>query len=241
MAKKIYEVDAKNQFLQHKEDERAEKWEVSDEDVVTDPRTRTDFDYQLAFGPKRIALEIMRFVPDVRGLAESIAHSEILSALGLELRKRRVIDVTIWISFLNVSKPRRKQYVQHVADELDAVARPYTLRTSVRIDGRTYTLVPSPGVGDVFFVRAFGGGGGDPREQLPQLVSVFRKKLPHKNRQLSVADHERILLIVSLDEMTRTEDVREALSYIDLSILPNIEKVYFKSGSERIDLVYERC
>lgn len=60
-----------------------------------------------------------------------------------------------------------------------------------------------------------------------------------KNRQLCVAGHERVVLIVGWDETIRTEDVREAISNIDFSCLPNIDRVYFESGLERIHLVYD--
>src|SRR5260370_30445487 len=81
-------------------------------------------------------------------------------------------------------------------------------------------------------------GYPDPGGQVIQ--SILRRKLPHKNRQLSVAGYERIVLIVCLEGTTRTEDVQEAISDIDFSCLSNIDKVYFESGMEQIRLVYDR-
>lgn len=238
MAKKIYEEGAKDRFLRDIEGERGEKWEVSAEDCATGPGTRTDFDYQLRFGSKRIALETMWLVID--GLAEAIAQHEISSALGTELMRRGVEDVTIWTPSFNVSKAHRRQFVQEVADKLEPVAKSCTREVKVCVNGYTYTVDPSPGIGSVWFVCTNGYYASDPGGQLLQLISVLRQKLTHKNRQLSVAGHERIVLLVCLEGMIKTEDVREAISNIDFSCLPNIDKVYFGSGMERINLVYDR-
>jgi len=242
MAKKDYEVAAKDLFLRHLDRERGEKWEVSSQDVVTEPKTRRDFDYELRFGPKLIALEIMRLVMDKKNLAKSVSSSEISGALVKELMRRGVRDFIIWTPSFSVSKARRKQFVEEVADKLEVAARSCTTKLKLRIDGRMYTLDPSPGIGGILPMRQSGAGTSDPRWQLPQLESVLRSKLPDKNRQLSVQGHERVVLIVSLKgEMSvDTEDFQTVISEIDLSCFANIDKIYFGSGMEQVFLMYDR-
>jgi hypothetical protein len=197
--------------------------------------TGRNFDYELRYRSKRIALEIMRLTPD--DLAKAIAQYEISTAIGAELIRRGVKDVTIWTPSFNVPKAYRKQFVQEVADKLEPVAKSCTREVEVRVNVYTYTVDPSPGIGTVFFVSANGYYASDPGEQLLGLISA---KLPHKNRQLSVSDHERVVLLVCLEGMIKTEDVQKAVSKIDFSYLPNIDKVYFGSKIERINLVYDR-
>jgi len=242
MAKKDYEVAAKSLFLRHLGRERGEEWEVSSQDVVTEPKTRRNFDYELRFGSKLIALEIMRLVMGSKSLPKSVAFSEISRALGEELMRRGVRDFIVWTPSFSVSKARRKQFVQEVADKLELAARSCTAKLELRIDGRTYTLDPSPGIGVIHFMRQSGAGTSGPSWQLSQIESVLRTKLTDKNRQLSVQGHERVVLIVSLEgEMTvEPENVRTVLSEIDLSCFANIDKIYLGSGMERVYLVYDR-
>jgi hypothetical protein len=239
MTKKIYEEEAKNRFLEYIERERGERWEVLAADVVTEPKIGRNFDYELYQGSRRIALEIMRLV-DSKGLAEFMARYEITSAV-LEELKRCVPNDRDFIfytpPYFKVSKAHRKQFVRDLVAQLAPVARSCTSDQKVRFRGYPYTVSPYPGSGWVTSACNLNSGYPDPGEQLIQ--STLRRKLPHKNRQLSVAGYERIVLIVCLEGTTRTEDVQEAISDIDFWCLPNIDKVYFESGMEQIRLVYD--
>jgi hypothetical protein len=243
MARKVYERDAKDRFLSYLERERGENWEVSAEDFVTDPRTGRNFDYELRHRSRPIALEIMRLVEDSRSLGQTIAWSEIASAVLTELKRRVPKDrdfIVYTPPYFKVSKARREQFVREVAAQLGSAAEYCTRDEKVRFGGYPYTVSPYPGSGWVTLACSPTGGYSDPGRQLPQLLSVLRQKLPHKNRQLSVAGHERIVLIVCLEGTTRPEDVREAIANVDFSCLSNIDRVYFESGMEQIQLVYDR-
>ncbi len=242
MTKKIYEEEAKNRFLGHIERERGERWEVFAADVVTEPKIGTNFDYVLYQGSRRIALEITRLV-DSKGLAEFNARHEITSAVLAESKRRVPKDrdfIFYTPPYFKVSKARRKQFVRDLAAQLVSVAKSCTSDQKVRFHFRGYPYTVSSYLGSGWVMSAcnLNGGYPDPGGQLIQ--SILRRKLPHKNRQLSVVGHERIVLIVCLEGTTRTEDVQEAISDIDFSCLPNIDKVYFESGTEQIHLVYDR-
>jgi hypothetical protein len=241
ITKKIYEEEAKNRFLRYLERQRGERWEVFGADVVTESKIGTNFDYELCLGSRRIALEIMRLV-DSKGLAESNARYEINSAVLAESKKRVPKDRDFIIytpPYFKVSKARRKQFARDLAAQLACAAKSCTGDQKVRFHfrGYPYTVSSYPGSGWVTSACNLNGGYPDPGGQLIQ--SMLRRKLPHKNRQLSVVGHERIVLIVCLEGATRTEDVQEAISNIDFSCLPNIDEVYFESGMEQIDLVHD--
>ena len=243
MTKKIYEEEAKNRFLGHIERERGERWEVFAADVVTEPKTGRNFDYELHQGSRRIALEIMRLVEDSKGLAEFIARSEIASAVLTELKRCVPEDrdfIVYTPPYFKVSKARRKHFVRDLVAQLASVAKSCTRDQKVRFRGYPYTVSPYPGSGWVTSACSPTGGYSDPGGQPLQPLSILRRKLPHKNRQLSVAGYERIVLIVCLEGTTSTEDVREAISHIDFSCLPNIDKLYYESGLGPIHPVYDR-
>jgi hypothetical protein len=60
--KEQWEEDAKNRFIAELKALGRGDWIVADTDVVVDPRTSRNFDYQLRSGTQLIALEIFRLV-----------------------------------------------------------------------------------------------------------------------------------------------------------------------------------
>jgi hypothetical protein len=241
MAKKIYEERAKDRFVKYRNHEREEQWEVASEDYVTDPRTGRNFDYQLSCGSKRIALEIMRVVDDQR-LREFIVRSEINSMLGDELKKLLPgdRDIIVWTpAIFRIPKARWGQFVRKVATELESVTRSWTQQGKAYIDRYPFTANPSPGSGLIFSECCRGYSGGF--DLCGQSLTKLRQKLPHKNRQLSVEGHERIVLIVCLEGTILPETIQEAILQIDFSSLPNIDGVYCESGLGPIHLVYDRA
>src|SRR5207245_1852533 len=70
---------------------------------------------------------------------------------------------------------------------------------------------------------------------------VIVDKLPAKNRQLDIAKHERIVLIVNWALLVSRSDMIEACSLVDFSQFENIDKVYFElPNNGGIHLVYDR-
>jgi hypothetical protein len=71
----------------------------------------------------------------------------------------------------------------------------------------------------------------------------MERKLPKKNQQLSIADHERIILIINWRPLVDSGNMIEACTQIDFSQFQNIDKAYFDLPSAdppRVQLVYDR-
>ena len=68
------------------------------------------------------------------------------------------------------------------------------------------------------------------------------KLLPKKNKQLDIANHERIVLIVNWVLLVGQSDMIEACTLIDFSQFNNIDKVYFDipNSPDQVQLVYDR-
>lgn len=77
-------------------------------------------------------------------------------ALLWEFARRGIKNVTIWMPPPppNATTTHLEQYVHEVADKLEPVAMSCSCEAKVLIDGYTYTVHPSPGIGNVIFVRS---------------------------------------------------------------------------------------
>ncbi len=232
---KDHEEAAKNRFLAYLARERGEEWRVLQENYLVDPQTGRDFDYQLGLGDRRIALEIVRLTQDDE-MARRNTYYEIIHAIWGELARRGVTDLRLRTpSSFNVSRSNREQFVREKADKLELAARSCTDVEGVRVDG--FTVYRAQGLGGI--IAASTGRYGT-YDAVGAAQATLERKLPDKNSQLDVVGHERIVLILDWNEFVGIDDVREAVSCLDLSCLLNIDKIYFESERERIDLVYER-
>jgi len=233
---KYHEEDAKNRFLTHLARERGEEWRLLQESYLVDPQTGRDFDYQLGLGDRRIALEIVRLTQDGDEMARRNTYNEIIPAIWEELERRGVTDLRLRTpSSFNVSKSNREQFVREKADKLELAARSCTDVEGVRVDG--FTVYRAQGLGGIIAASTGRYGAYD---AVDAAQVTLERKLRDKNSQLDVASHERIVLILGWNEFVGIDDVRQAVSCLDLSCLPNIDKIYFESERERIDLAYER-
>jgi len=77
----------------------------------------------------------------------------------------------------------------------------------------------------------------DPRGTV---VKSFNDKLPKKNKQVGVLDHERILLSINWAMFVDGIDVIRALSGFDFSEFPNVDKIFFERREGEFVIVYDR-
>src|SRR6266436_5549571 len=98
MPKKQWEVDAKDRFLRFMKDRYGHSYAATGEDVITNPLTRRDFDYELtpnACGLPTIALEIFRIVGDEQDLGHHRTWNDIVLRLTTELRAKGIAGYLI--------------------------------------------------------------------------------------------------------------------------------------------------
>ena len=141
MPKKQWEVDAKDRFLGFLRERHGHDYTVTGENVVTNPLTGRDYDYELtpnAQGLPIIALEIFRIVGDERDLAHHNAWSDVVNRLTAELNVRGVTGYLIRTPHFNIAKSKRKQFASETADRIAAtIAAHATKKNSMR------TIMPS--------------------------------------------------------------------------------------------------
>jgi hypothetical protein len=83
------------------------------------------------------------------------------------------------------------------------------------------------------------GGAVDPTGMAHAFLG---RKLPKKNRQLDIENHERVVLIVNWLALVSQKNLIEACSRMDFSQFKNIDKVYFDvpHNEGRVHFVYDR-
>jgi len=113
MPKEQWEENAKNRFVTYIQQLHGQQYAVTGENVVTNPLTRRDFDYELtAIGDDLpvIALEIFRIVGDEMDLGHHKAWNDIAFRLGNELKERGVTGYFISTPHFYIPKSKLKQF-----------------------------------------------------------------------------------------------------------------------------------
>ena len=106
MSKQQWEVDAKEGFVRFLQEQYRQAYLATAENVVTNPATRRDFDYELTAhiaGLPVIALEIFRIVGDERDLGHHRAWNDVVQRLTKELKDKDVSGYLIRTPHFNAS------------------------------------------------------------------------------------------------------------------------------------------
>jgi hypothetical protein len=236
MAKQKWEEEAKDRFLQFRREKYAEEWVVLGEDVVVDPATNRNFDYQLSLGARRIALELFRLVNDEEELARDKVWSEVVHLLERELAQRSLKGYLLNTPpYFKVSKVKRNEFVKELANRIEKVIEANPDVDEITFDG--FSLKNIKGL-ERIACGAIGEGGAINPAGI--VLSALEEKLPDKNSQLGVAGHERVIVVVNWAYLVGTDDVVEATSQLNFDRFPNIDKVYFEVAQSDFQLVFDR-
>jgi hypothetical protein len=232
-----WEEDAKDHFIASLKDTGRGDWTVSDTDVVVDKATNRNFDYQLQSGGSRIALEIFRLVESKEELVRQKTWSTVANSIAAELRKRGVKEYTIRVPYaFDVPAAKVPDLVRSTADQLEA---------AISSDPQADTIVVGEfeikRIEDFQDVSLYGIGPGGAVNPTGKAYDFIARKLPDKNRQLDIADHERVVLIVNGAMIVGPSNLIEACTQIDFSKFGHIDKVYVENPSNKaVQLVYDR-
>lgn len=238
MAKERWEEEAKDRFLEFLKLRTGRDWVVLDKDVVVDPGTRRNFDYQLGSDGELLALEIFRLVEDATDLARQRVWSQIVHSLEEELPKRGLKGYVIQTpAHFDVGKAKRQEFIREVSDRLEKAIRANSDVDEFEVEGFSLKRVPEfEAVG--FFGVGRGGAVNPPGIALAALL----EKLPTKNQQLEAKDHQRDVLIVNWASfVVGTEELIEACTHIDFNAFPNIDELYFEPRQGNIELIFHRA
>ncbi len=235
--KEQWEEEAKDRFIACLESQGRGVWIVSDTDVVVDQPTNRNFDYQLHCETGFIALEIFRLVESQEEIVRQKSWSKISDSIATELRKRGIKGYTILTPHVfDVPRIKIHGYVSKIAERLEAVIKQNAQTDLIRVDGFEIKRIE-----DFPDVSLYTIGPGGPVNPTGIARNFMAEKLPTKNKQLNIAKHERIVLIVNWSLLVGRSDMIEACSLIDFSMFENIDKAYFLvPQNEKIDLVYDR-
>jgi hypothetical protein len=232
-----WEEEAKDHFVAALKAAGRGDWVVSDTDVVVDPQTNINFDYQLRRENENIALEIFRLVETQEEIKRSKLWSLITNSIVTELRKRGVNGFTIKAPYsFNVPPNKAEKFASKIAQKLEDAIRDNPNVDPIQESG--FELKRLEGFPDV---TMFGIGPGGAVNPSGDAYAFIERKLSKKNRQLNIHNHERVIVIVNWTPLVDQANMIEACGQIDFSQFTNIDKVYFDNpNSGTVHLVYDR-
>jgi len=231
-----WEEEAKDHFIADLKAQGRGDWIVSDSDVVVD-KTNRNFDYQLQAGTEFIALEIFRLVETREEIIRHKSWNTIANSIAAELRRRGVKGCTIHTPHtLNVPRLKIPGFVSKTADRLEVALRQNPETDPIQVDG--FEIKRLDDFPDVSLFTTGPGGAVNPTGIAHDFMA---EKLPTKNGQLNIANHERVVLIVNWAHLVDRSNMVEACTLTDFSQFKNIDKVYFEVPQNgRVHLVYDR-
>jgi hypothetical protein len=230
-----WEEQSANHLLQFLKHAQAEEWRIIGRDVLVDPLTRENFDFQLALGDRRIALELFRLVESEPELADRVAWDGFTNLLRNEMERRNLKDYSVGVPCALKASPEAQ--LKKVKDLVDGLETELTEGTEIierEIDHVTFRRVD--GLGYPHFWRAdFGLYDG-----VEAAKRILERILPKKNKQVSMPCHEGVLLIVHWLGLVNSEQLAEACARVDFKRLPAIARIYFEDASGAVTLSFDR-
>jgi len=232
-----WEEEAKDHFIADLKAQGRGDWIVSDSDVVVDEKTNRNFDYQLKCGNDFIALEIFRLVDSKEEIERQKSWHLISNSIAAELRRRGVKGFTISTpNSFNVPPNKIEKFVSKIADNLQNA-----IKQNPGIDPVHESGFEIKWIEDFPDVSLYTIGPGGAINPTGMTHAFIQRKLPKKNRQLNVQNHERVVMIVNWLVLVDQRNMIEACSQIDFSQFGNIDMVYFDiSHKGSIHLVYDK-
>jgi len=156
-----------------------------------------------------------------------------------ELRNRGIQGYTIQTPYaFDVERNDVEEFIAQTAEKLEK-----TIKQNPHADLVQESGFEAKRIEDFPSVSLFAIGPGGPINPTGDALRFMERKLPKKNQQLSIADHERIILIINWRPLVDSGNMIEACTQIDFSQFQNIDKAYFDLPSAdppRVQLVYDR-
>lgn len=235
--KEQWEEEAIERFRNFLGQERTTTYAITDRDVVVNPATNENFDYQLQNQDgAKIAVELFRLVEDGKELGRQKVFGTFLEQLKKELLSRGVKGYFISTPEFVVKKSEISAHSARVAEEIEKAIKDNGEADKFEHNGFEFIRVKD--LNTVGF--SYHWGGVRSIDSRGTAATVFASKLPKKNKQVAVSDHERVLLVVSWAFFVEGADAIRALSGFDFSQYQNIDKIFFEPRQGQFVLVYDR-
>lgn len=238
MAKQAWEVSAKDSFLRFLRERHGQNYAVTQEDVVVDPLTGRNYDYDLtpAIGELPVvALEIFRLVEDELDLGRHSTWVDITTRLRDALKARGVAGYYIRTPHFFIPKWKRNQYVAEAAERLATAIAASPDQEQLTIG--EFTLYKQSGEARIAFSYIGGVRAINPFGSVSEALDAL---IPRKNDQLNVQGRLRTLLIVNAGFFQEEYDLRYYFSTKDIEQFPNVDRVFFEVAPGNIVLIFDR-
>ncbi len=232
-----WEDQSANHLLQFLRHTQGEEWRIIGRDLLVDPLTRENFDFELALGERRIALELFRLVESEPELADLVAWVGFTKLLGNEMERRHVKDYSVGVpSVLKASPQAQQKKVKELVDRLEAEVTAGPEIIEREIDHITFRRTDGLGAPLFWSVGDFGMHNG-----METARRILERILPKKNKQVSMPGHEGVLLVVHWLGLVNAEHFAEACTRVDFKRFPNIARIYFEDASAIVTLAFDRA
>lgn len=236
-AKEQWEEEAIERFRNFLGQERTTTYAVTDRDVVVNPATNENFDYQLQNQDGgKVAVELFRLIEDGKQLGRQKVFGDFLAELKKDLLSRGVKGYFISTPEFLVKKSQISAHSARIAEEIEKAIKDNDDADKFEHNGFEFVRIKD--FNTVSF--SYHWGGVRSIDSRGTAATVFATKLPKKNKQVDVSDHERILLVVSWAFFVEGADAIRALSGFDFSQYQNVDKIFFEQREGQFALVYDR-
>jgi len=233
--KQTWEAQAIDRFLRFMLEKYEQAWRVVGEDVVVDPETNKNFDYQIESEGKLMAVEIFRFIDNGADIARSKAWQEIATKIADELAILGIREYWMRAPRFNVPKMQRTKYAR---DKAEMLAREISRRpndSEFEVDG--FRVRKHAGLSKAVFSTYPSGGTYDP---FGIARSVLAEMLPEKNAQLATTNCRRVVFILNCGSLAGLDNILHACARIDFGCLSNIDDIYFEISEGTIEHIFDR-
>lgn len=236
MVKDQLEEETIERFRAFLSRERSTIFGISDRDVVVDPTTGENFDYQLiSSSGDKVAVEIFRLVESGSELASEKVWSQIVTLLKQKLTEQGIKGYFIVLPKINIPLREIETYAQQAAATIATAISDNEGVLNFSTEGMTFRRIEE-------YESVSVSWGGEARSVNPHgtAETVFLDKLPKKNKQVGILDHERIILVVNWSMFVDAGNVVRALSRINFDAFPNVDRIFFEERNHHFFQVYER-
>ncbi len=236
-AKEQSEEEAIERFRSFLGQERDTVLAITRRDVEVNPVTHENFDYQLqSQDGTKIAVELFRLIESGEDLARQKVFGSFIQELKQELLNRGLRGYLISTPEFVIKKREISAHSSRLAGEIEEAAR--NSGEAEKFEHAGFELKRISDLDTIIFSYHSGARSIDPRGTV---ATVFSSKLPKKNQQVAISDHERILLVVSWAMFVDGADAIRVLSGFDYSQLQNVDKIFFEPREGQFVLVYDRA
>ena len=236
MTKEQWEEEAIERFRAYLSNARQFTYGITNRDVVVNPTTGENFDYQLQNeNGEKIAVEIFRMVENGTDLAKNRVWHQVTNFLRDILKKKGLKGYLVYTPQFFVKKSEMKIYAEKMAEVIEDGIKNNPTASKFTHEGFNFHKIVS--LENISLSYSEGVRSIDSRGTA---THSFVDKLPKKNKQVNIADHERVLVVVNWAFFVDPHSAIRALSSFDFGQFENVDKIFFEGKEGEFSLIFDR-